>query len=120
MAGRGGAGDDSGGSGATLLRLGDGLKDKAILALLAVIVGGGGAAGYLNFNPPRPDPFTGTEGRVLEARIDELENHQQLDDEHRRQAREGWSRIRDLERRCTINAEQILTLRRDIERLENH
>ena len=97
------------------------LENRVIMLITASLISITGATLIQKANPEvRSDPFTGTQGRVLEARIDHLENLQQLDDEHRRKADEGWSRIRDLERRCTINAEHISSLRRDLQRLENH
>lgn len=48
-------------------------KDKLIIYLIAALLAT--FAGVLKdfFNPPRPDPFTGTEGRALEQRIEKLE-----------------------------------------------
>lgn len=39
------------------------------LALIAVLGGGSGAWGFLQVQPPRPDPFTGADGRQLEERL---------------------------------------------------
>jgi len=95
------------------------LENRVIMLITASLISITGATVIQKANPEtRSDPFTGTQGRALEARIDKLENLQQLDDDHRIKANEGYARIRDLERRCTINSEQILTLRRDVQRLE--
>lgn len=63
MAGLGRPDPDRGDGGNGRLFAGD-VKDRIILALLAVILGSGGAAGYMNLNPPRPDPYTGTMARA--------------------------------------------------------
>ena len=66
----------------------------------------------------RPDPFTGTQGRELEARIEALERAQQLDNQHRIDAATGYTRIRVLERRCQENNTRIQACERELERLE--
>lgn len=48
-------------------------EEKPINKLLALVVvsalaGTGGSLGYRSFDNPRPDPFTGTDGRELEQR----------------------------------------------------
>ena len=109
--------DDSNGS--LVGKFISGLENRLIMLLTATFLSVTGATLIQKANPEtRSDPFTGSQGRVLEARIDKLENLQQLDDDHRIKANEGYARIRDLERRCTINSEQISTLRRDVQRLE--
>ena len=86
------------------------LKERLIAALLAVILGGGGAAGYIGFNPPRPDPFTGTMGRDMEKRMvaycdkrvgtvrTELKDHDDSSDKYRHLITSNVTRIRHLER----------------------
>ena len=55
------------------------------IILIVIALLGGGGSNYLaqKANPPRPDPFTGSQGRVMEARISARmssleEQHQQL------------------------------------------
>jgi len=109
--------DDSNGS--LVGKLLGSLENRVIMLITASLVSITGATLIQKANPEvRSDPFTGNQGRVLEARIDKLEHLQALDDEHRTRANEGYARIRDLERRCTVNSEQISTLRRDLQRLE--
>ena len=86
------------------------LKERLIAALVAVILGGGGAAGYMGFNPPRPDPFTGTMGRAMENRLTEycdtrvdtvrteLKNHDDSSDKYRHLITSNVTRIGHLER----------------------
>lgn len=64
MAGPGSPGDDRGDGGLGRVLAGGDLRDRVILVLLAVILGGSGAAGYMNLNPPRPDQYTGTMARA--------------------------------------------------------
>ena len=79
MAGSGNTSDDSSTSGNGRNRLARDVNSRLTAALLAVLLGGGGAAGYLNLNPPRPDPWTGTQAReahaALRAELRELERH---------------------------------------------
>lgn len=42
---------------------------KLVLYLIALIIGGSGGVLTSVVNPPRPDPFTGTEAIQLEARL---------------------------------------------------
>lgn len=63
MVGRDNPGDDRSNGGPGGVLSGVDLKDRVILALLAVIFGGSGAFGYLQTNDPRPDPYTGTMAR---------------------------------------------------------
>jgi hypothetical protein len=67
----------------------------------------------------RPDPFTGTEGRELERRIRELERVQAIDDQHRLDAATGYTRIRELERRCQENNSRITAVEAWLNRLED-
>lgn len=48
-----------------------------VFVVSAALLGGGGTSTAWNImNDPRPDPFTGVEGRALEKRITRLENYQ--------------------------------------------
>jgi len=67
----------------------------------------------------RPDPFTGTEGRELEQRIRELERLQAIDDQHRLDAATGYTRIRELERRCQENNSRITAVEAWLNRLDD-
>ena len=53
---------------------GNGLTPKQFWYALLVL-GGGASASLIHdtVNPPRPDPFTGTQGSKLEKRIEKLE-----------------------------------------------
>lgn len=49
----------------------------SVFVVAAAILGGGGTStAWTLIRDPRPDPFTGTEGRALEKRIVRLENYQ--------------------------------------------
>ena len=48
--------------------------DKLVLYLIVAIAGGIGSAMQNIMNPPRPDPFTGSQGRALEGRINDIRN----------------------------------------------
>lgn len=48
-------------------------KNLAIY-LVAMIMGGGGSYLHDYLSPPRPDPYTGTEGRSLAAAVQRLED----------------------------------------------
>jgi len=50
-------------------------RDMAIFLLTAMLSGGGASLGLNMGADPRPDPFTGTEGKALENQIHTLENH---------------------------------------------
>ena len=71
---------------------------KMYLWLLAGGIGIGSVAGFGGF---RPDPFTGTDGRLLERRIDSLESQMKrcLFRRDKGQSREQAA-IRQLEVRC--------------------
>lgn len=107
MAGPDNAGGDRSNGGGHSPITADDVKLRIIWALLAVIAGGGGAAGFMNLNPPRPDPFTGTQGRDLERRIAALESSQALDNQHRQDSTEGYKRIRTCEACCERLNEKI-------------
>jgi hypothetical protein len=119
MAGSGNTGDggDVVGAGRNLA---DDVKLRIIWALIAVIAGGGGAAGFMNMNPPRPDPFTGTEGRGLEVRIQRLELQQSKDDDHRKEAVDGYARVRQLERKMDVVTEQSRRLQIELDSCCSH
>ena len=79
MAGSGDTGGDSNNGSSRGAGINWNVNGKLTQALLAIILGGGGAAGYLNMNPPRPDPWTGTQAREehasIRAELRELELH---------------------------------------------
>ena len=57
---------------------GNGFRNSILVAVASAIVGGtGGPVLLLKLNPSalRPDPYTGTQGLVLETRIEALEYH---------------------------------------------
>jgi len=47
-------------------------KERLILYLIVALAGGGGSAMQGLINPPRPDPFTGAQGRSLHRSVDSL------------------------------------------------
>lgn len=119
MVDRSGSADSDSGDGGHLGKLTSALENRLILVMIAAGLGVGGNLAIVSNEPKvRADPFTGTEGRVLESRIDQLEHSQTLDNQHRQDAMEGWRRIRELERKCTVNNERIDSLRRDLDRLK--
>ena len=88
-------------------------KNPWVVILVAAITGTGSGTFF-----GRPDPFTGTQGREHAVRIAELERSQAVDDAHRRDATDGYKRMRDTERCCSTmrsdirhNAERINELR---------
>ena len=66
----GGSGADNGPIG-FLLSL---LENRVILAFLAILAGLGGGLGSRQVVDPRPDPYTGSQGRLAEDRILSLEH----------------------------------------------
>lgn len=75
------------------------LKDRAFFALMAIVLGV--QAGSL-MNDPRPDPFTGTMAGQMEADLHDyidfrISALRQDVDEHIRESKEGYVRIRQLE-----------------------
>lgn len=83
--------------------------------IAVALLGGGTGGSFLG----RPDPFTGTEGQALEERIEILERAQGLDDSHRQDAAEKYSRIRSIERDCAICQSRHAQLDRRLDRLED-
>lgn len=67
-------------------------RDLWVVLLAGALAGGSGGTLF-----GRPDPFTGAQGKELERRINELEHSQALDDEHRKDAANGYQRIRECE-----------------------
>lgn len=51
------------------------LRSYVLLAAVAFLGGGGGTVFTQTLNPPRPDPFTGTQGKGLERRLQVVEYH---------------------------------------------
>lgn len=107
---------DRGDGGASSL-FGAELKDRIIAALIAIIAGGAGTAGFMNINPPRPDPWTATQAAQahaqIEARIDRMwhviRDIREKDEQHRRQGAHdvAESRIQRLERTCERLKEKV-------------
>ena len=88
----------------------------AVLLALALAAVSGGSSGLL-FS--RPDPFTGTEGQMLTDRIIDLERGQALDDQHRKDAAEGYLRIRTLERHAARQAQATEDMKEEVKALRN-
>lgn len=77
-----------------------------------VMLGGGGAFGYLHVNPPRVDPFTGTDGKALEARIRsdvrrELDLRLAPHEAHLVTSTKGWDLIYQMRQDIAVLREQI-------------
>ena len=50
------------------------LTGNSIAIILVALIGGGGSHyAIMKIDPPRPDPFTGNQGKDLERRIGNLE-----------------------------------------------
>ena len=72
------------------------VNGRIAVAVISVVFGlaGGGGGAYVHhrFNPPRPDPYTGSQAAAQAAAIREL------NDRHARQIEELGERVRDVER----------------------
>jgi len=131
--GRGPTGGD-GERGGPLRSLGDALENRIVILFGAAVLGVGGNFALIQSQPDvvRPDPFTGTMGKALENRIIALENltaeldhahhdlqvRQAMDDQHRKDAVDGYARIRAIERQCALNNERINEIRREWNRMK--
>jgi len=114
--------------------LGDALENRIVILFGAAVLGVGGNFALIQSQPEvvRPDPFTGTMGEALENRIIALENltaeldsdyhdmqvRQAMDDQHRKDAVDGYARIRIIERQCALNQERITEIRREWNRMK--
>lgn len=102
MAGSGNAGNDRADERDGI----DRIKERLIWSLLAIIAGGSGAFGYMNVNPPRPDPWTGAQAREahekLERRLDAIDQRDEVLrnrlEAHLVRGEAGFWRIEQLER----------------------
>ena len=117
-----------------LRSLADALENRIVLLFGAAVLGVGGNFALIQSQPDviRPDPFTGTMGKALENRIIALENaindiehlqqnmqiSQAMDDQHRRDAVDGYARIRVIERQCALNNERITEIRKEWNRVK--
>jgi hypothetical protein len=83
------------------------------LALIfAALIGGGTGGTFFG----RPDPFTGDDGKILRDRIVQLETAQAVDNEHRKESRQGYIRIRYCENQVSRLQEQVQSLRKERDR----
>jgi hypothetical protein len=112
------------------------LENRVVLLITAALLGVGGNLAIVTTQPDvRADPFTGTMGRALEQRIAALEEEtaedrkflrhlevmQAMDDQHRKDAVDGYARIRVIERQCSLNNERITEIRKELNRfIEKH
>ena len=85
-------------------------RDVVIL-LAAVMSGMGGTIGYQKINPPRPDPFTATQARQMEAGIRrDLQRIEHAVDAHLdyslRKTEFYDAKIASLEERCRKQADR--------------
>ncbi|MCP4089609.1 MAG: hypothetical protein GY746_07430 [Gammaproteobacteria bacterium] len=48
------------------------VRELVMLVVIAVAGGGGAGFGYSKADDPRPDPYTGTQGRALSVEIDTI------------------------------------------------
>lgn len=89
------------------------IRDVAVL-LTAVASGAVGSYGYRQINDPRPDPFTATMAREMEARvrrdIDRLEN---MIDEH---LHFSQRKVEYYDRTLTEHTKDIVTLKERCDR----
>ena len=122
-------------SGGLVGNISNALENKLTLLFMAAVLGVGGNLAIVQTQPDviRPDPFTGTQGKVLEDRIialenllNDIENNQQkilisqaMDDQHRRDAVDGYARIRAIERQCALNNERITEIRKEWNRYKD-
>ena len=106
------ASDDSGSGGADGFIVGA-IKDRIIVALLAVIAGGGGAFGFLNLNPEvaRPNPWTSLDAD--RAHSDIYEHLERYENKSREQDRH----IRQMERDCATTRAELRALEKRFDRL---
>ena len=112
------AGSDSGTGGGGLGLIPESMRERAFWALLAFALGTGGAFSYLKMDPPRPDPWTGTNDRETMARFESelkeyIDQRLVLCEAHMREADAWKSRIRSIETRLTIVGERIDSIAED-------
>ena len=89
------------------------IRDVAIL-LTAVVSGAGGTMLYQQIDPPRPDPFTGTMAREMEARLRrDIDRVEQMIDEHLHFAQR---KVEFYDRTLVEHTKDIVTLRERCDR----
>jgi hypothetical protein len=94
MAGSSDSGSNSGNGGDGGVRAAVAIRERIIAALVTIILGGGGAAGYLNINPPRKDPWTGTQAKESHLEMLKYINlRMEPMDKHLIKADRGWEMI---------------------------
>jgi len=120
--------DSAGGDGSARGGLGGlaaALENRIVLLFSAAALGIGGNLAIVSNNPDaRADPWTGTQGRATLERVQTLEKdmhrvqqQQALDNQHRIDAVQGYSRIRALESNCIRNESRIDDLERRLDKL---
>lgn len=109
--------------GGAAARLIENLSERAVVGIFALLAGVGGGIGSVKLVDPAPDRFTGAQGQAHALRIGSLEVRQALDDQHRKDAAGGYSRIRECERGLTSlsarlerDEEELARLREDFRR----
>ena len=109
-------GDSSGGTDSALGALFGKLDNRPVLLLLAVFLGIGGNQVLLKVKPDtaRPDPFTGTMGKELEARMmHELDLRLRPHEVHLEKANAGWALIYEMRQDIAVIKETLRQHSRD-------
>ena len=112
------AGNDSGPSSGSLGFIPEQLRERALWAILAFALGTGGAFSYLQMDPPRPDPWTGTDDKErmerFEKEIKEYVGFELRPLQEHVQTSEFWkARVRDMERQVTLLNERVEAIRNE-------
>lgn len=73
-----------------------------VLVLVALLGGSGSNLGWNIVKDPRPDPFTGTQGKELSKRIDKIENWIDIHTKFGYEKTIEWNKeMSDLTHRCS-------------------
>lgn len=93
-------------------RIGGALENRLIAIFIAMVLGTGGGIAFV-----KTDPTIQKNAKELTKRVEALEIFQAQAHIHRAQATASVSRIREVERRCTLSEAGLASLREEITRM---